>query len=61
MMKKIWKAVFTIFAVLVVAGLICGAVSWFLGGSMDKLLENKTAAPVLEMLSPQNILNNIYA
>lgn len=58
-MKKIWKAVFITTAVLCVVGVICIGVSYFLGGSLDSLYNNKAALPVLEMLSPENIINSI--
>ena len=61
MMKKIWKVVLLVSAILCVAGVICVAVSYFLGGSLDNLYLNKTALPILEMLSPENILNEIAA
>ena len=60
-MKKIWKIILIISITLCVAGVICGAVSYFLGGTVDNLYQNPTAKPVLEMLDPQNILNSIYA
>ncbi len=61
MMKKIWKVVLLVSIILCVAGVICVAVSYFLGGSLDNLYQNKTALPILEMLSPENILNEIVA
>ena len=60
-MKNIWKVVLLVSLILCVAGLICGAVSYLMGGSLDNLYQNKTALPVLEMLSPINILNSITA
>lgn len=60
-MKKIWKVILLISIIFVVAGVICGGVSYMLGGSVDSLYKNSVAAPVLDMLSPTNILNNIYA
>ena len=60
-MKKIWKVILLISVILVVVGVICGGVSYLLGGSVDSLYQNSVASPVLDMLSPTNILNNIYA
>jgi hypothetical protein len=60
-MKKIWKIVLLISVIMCVAGIICGGVSYLLGGSVDALYQNSAAAPVLDMLSPINILNSIYA
>lgn len=60
-MKKIWKVVLLVSVILCVAGTICFAVSYFLGGSLDNLYQNKTALPILEMLSPENIINEITA
>jgi len=57
MMKKIWKVILLISLVLCVAGVICVAVSYFMGGSLESLMQNKNALPTLEMLSPNNILN----
>ncbi len=56
MMKKIWKLILLICLVLVVAGIICIAVSYFMGGSLEGLMQNKNALPTLETLSPENIL-----
>lgn len=61
MMKKIWKVVFLISLILCLAGVICVAVSYFMGGSLDNLYQNKSALPILEMLSPENILNSLLA
>lgn len=61
MMKKIWKVVLLVSVILCVAGVICIAVSYLLGGSLDNLYQNKTALPILEMLSSGNILNQIAA
>ena len=61
MMKKIWKAVLLISLILCLAGIICVAVSYFMGGNLDNLYQNKTALPVLEMLSPENIINSIVS
>lgn len=61
MMKKIWKVVLLVSVILCVVGAICVAVSYFLGGSLDNLYLNKTALPILEMLSPENIINEISA
>ena len=58
-MKRIWKVVLIVTLVLCVVGIICGAVAYFLGGTVDNLYQNQAAIPVLEMLSPQNILNSI--
>ena len=60
-MKKIWKAIFIITIILIVAGAVCIGVSYFLGGSLDNLYQNKTALPILEMLSPENIINSVAA
>lgn len=59
-MKKIWKAVVIVSVILCVTGVLCGAVAYIMGGSVDNLYQNKEALPVLEMLSPQNILNNLF-
>lgn len=59
-MKKIWKAVVIVSVILCVIGVLCGAVAYIMGGSVDNLYQNKEALPVLEMLSPQNILNNLF-
>lgn len=40
--------------VLVAAGVICGAVSYFNGGSLASLMEDRQAAFVLEWLRPAN-------
>lgn len=61
MMKKIWKAVFLTALILCVVGAICIGVSYFMGGSLDNLYQNKTALPILEMLSPENIISSITA
>ncbi len=61
MMKKIWKVVLLASVILCVAGIICAAVSYLLGGSLDNLYQNETALPILEMLSPENILTSIAA
>ena len=58
-MKKIWKVIFLISVIVCVAGVICIGVSYFLGGSLDNLYQNKTALPVLEMLSPANIISSL--
>ena len=60
-MKKIWKAVFLTTAILCVVGVLCIGVSYFIGGSVDNLYQNKAAIPVLGMLSPENILTSILA
>lgn len=60
-MKKIWKAVFLTAVILCVVGAICIGVSYFMGGNMDKLYQNKAALPILEMLSPENIVSSITA
>ena len=60
-MKKIWKAVFLTTVILCVVGVLCIGVSYFIGGSVDNLYQNKAALPVLGMLSPENILNSITA
>ena len=60
-MKKIWKAIFLTALILCVAGGICVGVSYFMGGSVDKLYQNSTAQPVLEMLSPERIITSIAA
>lgn len=60
-MKKVWKVVFLISVILCVAGVICIGVSYFLGGSLDKLYQSKIALPVLEMLSPSNIISSLMA
>lgn len=59
MMKKIWKAVFLTTVILCVVGAICIGVSYFIGGSVDNLYQNKAALPILEILSPENIVNSI--
>lgn len=61
MMKKIWKIVVLVSVILCVAGVICAGVSYYLGGSVDSLYQNSLASPVLDMLSPVNILNGIRA
>ncbi|MBP8639329.1 MAG: hypothetical protein KBI01_00295 [Oscillospiraceae bacterium] len=61
MIKKIWKAVLLISLILCVAGIVCVAVSYFMGGNLDNLYQNETALPILEMLSPENIINSIIA
>lgn len=60
-MKKIWKVVLIISIILCTAGIICGGTAYLMGGSVDELYQNKDALPVLEMLSPTNIFNNILA
>lgn len=61
MMKKIWKVILIISIILCVTGIICGAAAYLMGGSLDELYQNKDALPVLEMLSPSNILNIILS
>lgn len=56
-MKKIWKIVLLVSCILCVAGAICVAVSYFMGGSLEGLMQNKNALPTLETLSPNNLLN----
>jgi len=56
-MKKIWKIVLLVSCILCVAGVICVAVSYFMGGSLEGLMQNKNALPTLETLSPNNLLN----
>lgn len=56
-MKKIWKIVLLVSFILCVAGVICVAVSYFMGGSLEGLMQNKNALPTLETLSPNNLLN----
>ena len=56
-MKKIWKIVLLVSLILCVAGIICVAVSYFMGGSLEGLMQNKNALPTLETLSPNNLLN----
>ena len=58
-MKKIWKAVFLTAVIFCVVGAICIGVSYFMGGNLDNLYQNKVAAPILQMLSPDNIVNSI--
>jgi len=60
-MKKIWKVTVLVSVILCVVGIICIGVSYFLGGSLDNLYQNKAALPVLEMLSPANILSSLMA
>jgi len=60
-MKKIWKIILMVSIIMCITGIVCGAVAYLLGGSVDNLYQNQTAIPILEMLSPQNILNSIYA
>ncbi len=60
-MKKIWKAILLTSLILCLAGVICAGVSYFMGGSLDNLYQNKTAQPILEILSPENILYSIAA
>lgn len=60
-MKKIWKVIFMISVILCVAGAVCIGVSYFIGGSVDNLYQNKAAVPVLEMLSYENILGSLMA
>ncbi|MFB0919503.1 MAG: hypothetical protein QMB62_01265 [Oscillospiraceae bacterium] len=60
-MKKIWKAVFLTTVILCVVGAVCIGVAYFIGGSVDNLYNNKAALPILELLSPENILNSITA
>jgi len=61
MMKKIWKVVVLVSIILCVAGVICAGVSYYLGGSVDSLYQNSLASPVLDTLSPTNVLNSICA
>ncbi|NCB73642.1 MAG: hypothetical protein EOM51_02725 [Clostridia bacterium] len=56
-MKKIWKIILLVSLVLFVAGVICVAVSYFMGGSLEGLMQNEKALPTLETLSPKNLLN----
>ena len=60
-MKKIWKVILLISVILCIAGVICVAVSYLMGGSLDNLYQNKTALPILEMFSPVNIFNSLAA
>ena len=61
MMKKIWKAVSLISVILLLAGAVCVGVSYFLGGSVSDLYENKTVLSLLDMFSPENIISSITA
>lgn len=61
MIKKIWKVVLLVCLILCLAGIVCIAVSYFMGGNLDNLYQNKTAAPILDMLSPENIVNSVAA
>lgn len=61
MMKKIWKAVALISVILLLAGAVCVGVSYFLGGSVSDLYENKTVLSLLDMFSPENIISSITA
>ena len=60
-MKKIWKVILLISVILCIAGVICVAVSYLMGGSLDNLYQNETALPILEMFSPVNIFNSLAA
>ena len=61
MMKKIWKVVLIIAVTVCIVGIVCAATAYFMGGTLDSLYQNKSALPVLEMLSPTNIINSIAA
>ncbi|MEA4896318.1 MAG: hypothetical protein VB064_13820 [Oscillospiraceae bacterium] len=60
-MKKIWKVVFLAAVILCAAGVVCIGVSYFIGGSVDELYQNKAAHPILEILTPENIVSSITA
>ena len=58
-MKKIWKSVLLITVILILAGVVCIGVSYFMGGTVDSLYQNKNAQPVLDMFSLDNIVYNL--
>ena len=59
MMKNIWKAILLISVILCLAGAVCIGVSYFLGGSVSDLYENKTVISLIDMLSPESIITSI--
>ena len=61
MMKKIWKIVALTAVILLIAGVVCIGVSYFLGGSFSVLYENKTVLSLLYMFSPESIIGSITA
>lgn len=45
--------------ILAAGGIVCIAVSYFMGGGIDSLYNNQDAKPVLDMLTQENIVNSI--
>jgi len=61
MMKKIWKIVALTAVIVLLAGAVCIGVSYFLGGSVSSLYENKGVLSLLDTFSPGNIISSITA
>jgi|GEM_PF-1338519 len=60
-MKSIWKVIALIFLFVCIAGAVCGAVAYFMGGSISDLSQNSYASVIIKALSPDNIINSINA